>query len=100
MPETALGHNGIGDDSLPGASPDELEPFDDSDHSDHESEDLDGLPYTRKPKRTVSRQEDFELYTPDEERAVRHKLDFRLVGFVAVLYALSFLDRSSEFLRH
>jgi MFS family permease len=37
----------------------------------------------------------FELYTPDEERKVRHKLDTRLVLFVALLYLFSFLDRSN-----
>jgi hypothetical protein len=38
----------------------------------------------------------YELYTPDEEKAVLRKLDRRLVGFMALLYCLSFLDRSSE----
>jgi hypothetical protein len=38
----------------------------------------------------------FELYTPDEDRAVLRKLDRRLVAFMALLYCLSFLDRSSE----
>lgn len=37
----------------------------------------------------------FELYTPDEEKAVVHKLDRRLVLFMALLYMLSFLDRSN-----
>lgn len=37
----------------------------------------------------------YELYTPDEELAVRSKFDRRLVVFVALLYMLSFLDRSS-----
>ena len=37
-----------------------------------------------------------ELYSPVEERAVIRKLDRRLVLFVALLYMLSFLDRSSE----
>ncbi|KAK4544452.1 hypothetical protein LTR36_004343 [Oleoguttula mirabilis] len=37
----------------------------------------------------------FELYTPDEERRVRRKLDTRLVFFVALLYLMSFLDRSN-----
>ena len=37
----------------------------------------------------------FELYTPDEERHVRRKLDTRLVLFVALLYLMSFLDRSN-----
>lgn len=39
----------------------------------------------------------FQLYTPDEEAAVRRKFDRRLVLFVALLYMLSFLDRSSTF---
>lgn len=34
-------------------------------------------------------------YTAEEERAVVHKFDRRLVLFVAFLYMLSFLDRSS-----
>ena len=38
----------------------------------------------------------YELYTPDEDRMVLRKLDRRLVAFMALLYMLSFLDRSSE----
>ena len=34
-------------------------------------------------------------YTSEEERAVIRKLDLRLVLFIALLYLLSFLDRSS-----
>jgi hypothetical protein len=41
----------------------------------------------------------FQLYTPDEERSVVRKFDRRLVVFVALLYMVSFLDRSSMFLR-
>lgn len=37
----------------------------------------------------------FQLYTPDEERAVVRKHDRNLVLFVALLFMLSFLDRSS-----
>lgn len=37
----------------------------------------------------------FQLYTPDEDRAVRRKFDRKLVLFVALLFLLSFLDRSS-----
>lgn len=37
----------------------------------------------------------FELYTPDEEKSLLRKLDTRLVLFLALLYLLSFLDRSS-----
>jgi hypothetical protein len=40
----------------------------------------------------------FQLYTPDEERAVVRKFDRRLVLFVHLLYLLSFLDRSSKYL--
>jgi hypothetical protein len=38
----------------------------------------------------------YELYTPDEDRAVLRRLDRKLVSFMALLYCLSFLDRSSE----
>ncbi|KAL9032784.1 MAG: hypothetical protein Q9214_007814, partial [Letrouitia sp. 1 TL-2023] len=41
-----------------------------------------------------SAQQDFELYTLDEEKAVVKKFDRRLVLFIASLYMLSFLDRS------
>lgn len=37
----------------------------------------------------------FQLYTPDEEATVRRKFDRKLVVFVALLFMLSFLDRSS-----
>lgn len=37
------------------------------------------------------------LYTPDEERRVVKKLDWKLVLFLAFLYMLSFLDRSSMY---
>ncbi|KAF3044030.1 hypothetical protein E8E12_007108 [Didymella heteroderae] len=37
----------------------------------------------------------YELYTPDEDRTVLRKLDRRLVGFMALLYCLSFLDRTN-----
>lgn len=43
--------------------------------------------------------EDDIVFTVDEERAVVRKFDRRLVLFVALLYLLSFLDRSSEYLR-
>lgn len=44
---------------------------------------------------SVSSVDSFLLYTPDEENAVRRKFDRKLVLFVALLYMLSFLDRSS-----
>ena len=37
----------------------------------------------------------FVPYTPDEERSVIKAFDRRLVLFIALLYMLSFLDRSS-----
>ena len=40
-----------------------------------------------------------EIFTVDEEKAVVRKLDRRLVLFIAFLYMLSFLDRSSEYKR-
>lgn len=39
----------------------------------------------------------FTLFTPDEEAAVLRKFDRRLVLFIALLYMLSFLDRSSRY---
>lgn len=45
---------------------------------------------------SVSSTESYQLYTPDEDKKVLHKLDRKLVGFMALLYCLSFLDRSSE----
>ena len=40
-----------------------------------------------------------KTFTADEEKAVVRKLDRRLVLFIAFLYMLSFLDRSSEYKR-
>jgi len=49
------------------------------------------------PRRfSIDSVQSFELYTPDEDKAVLRKLDRRLVAFMALLYCLSFLDRSSE----
>ncbi|KAK2624529.1 hypothetical protein QTJ16_006479 [Diplocarpon rosae] len=44
---------------------------------------------------SISTTHSYQLYTPDEERAVVRKFDRKLVGFVALLYMLSFLDRSN-----
>ncbi|ROT40527.1 MFS general substrate transporter [Sodiomyces alkalinus F11] len=44
---------------------------------------------------SVSSVASFQLYTPDEEQAVVRKFDRRLVLFMALLYMLSFLDRSN-----
>lgn len=40
----------------------------------------------------------FTLFTPDEEAAILRKFDRRLVLFIALLYMLSFLDRSSGYI--
>ena len=44
---------------------------------------------------SASTTQSYQLYTPDEEQRVVGKFDRRLVLFVALLYMLSFLDRSS-----
>ncbi|KAM0250001.1 hypothetical protein ACHAQJ_008806 [Trichoderma viride] len=49
----------------------------------------------RSHRLSVSSVESFILYTPDEDMAVRRKFDRKLVLFVALLYMLSFLDRSN-----
>ncbi|KAK0796435.1 hypothetical protein LTR75_010217 [Friedmanniomyces endolithicus] len=64
---------------------------DDDDDDDHEGG---GAPNGHARRRRASVQS-YELYTPDEERRVRRKLDTRLVLFVALLYLMSFLDRSN-----
>ncbi|KNG47113.1 polyphosphoinositide phosphatase [Stemphylium lycopersici] len=51
------------------------------------------LPSARRP--SLDSVQSYELYTPDEDRTVLKKLDRRLVAFMALLYMLSFLDRSN-----
>ncbi|KYK59567.1 hypothetical protein DCS_00699 [Drechmeria coniospora] len=63
-----------------------------------ESHELLGFPSRRDStagKRRERHTPDKELYTLAEERAIRRKFDVRLVLFVALLYMLSFLDRSN-----
>lgn len=48
------------------------------------------------PRASLESAQSYELYTPDEDRAVLRRLDRRLVSFMALLYCLSFLDRSSK----
>ena len=57
--------------------------------SDDESEKLRVRPVTRVGSRSKE-------YTDEEEKTVLRKLDRNLVIFMALLYMLSFLDRSSE----
>jgi hypothetical protein len=65
----------------------------DDSNSEEDSDSEDALEGSKRRRKSV---QSFELYTPDEERAVVRKLDRKLVLFVALLYMLSFLDRSSE----
>lgn len=72
------------------------EPFEDGD------DDGDGLQKAGLGRSVQRRDGDvtdqtFMLYTPDEEQTVVRTFDRRLVLFVALLYMLSFLDRSSKF---
>ena len=61
-----------------------------------ESEDEERMPdFEKRRRQSDSTVHSFTLYTPDEEKAVIKKFDRRLVLFVALLYMLSFLDRSS-----
>ncbi|OBT88309.1 hypothetical protein VE02_03406 [Pseudogymnoascus sp. 03VT05] len=85
--------------------------FDDDDYDGHESIELqsqdkeagfeaplrtgDDGSYALPRRGSASTTQSFQLYTPDEERAVVRKFDRRLVLFVALLYMLSFLDRSN-----
>lgn len=66
---------------------------DDDDSTDDEAERV--YHNSRRRRGSVSTVQSYQLYTPDEERAVVRKFDKKLVLFVALLYMLSFLDRSS-----
>lgn len=63
---------------------------------DWQNEDEKDQKSSRTRRASASTVQSFMLYTPDEERAVIKKFDRRLVLFVALLYMLSFLDRSSR----
>ena len=67
-----------------------------SDEDDNRGNEYDSDPDSRqnKPSRTKSLPE----YTVAEERGVVRKFDRKLVPFLALLYLLSFLDRSSKFI--
>lgn len=56
------------------------------------------LPSTRRF--SVGSAQSEEFYTEEEEKKVLGILDRRLVLFMALLYCLSFLDRSSEYAVH
>lgn len=52
--------------------------------------------FAADPRDSNSIDQSFTLYTPDEERLVIKTFDRRVVLFIALLYMLSFLDRSSK----
>jgi hypothetical protein len=82
-----------GKDVEKATSADENDENDDDDDNNEEGV-YDG--HQRQHRRaSVSTVQSYQLYTPDEERAVVRKFDRKLVLFVALLYMLSFLDRSS-----
>ena len=71
-------------------SQDEYDPrFDESEDEEKTAD------FEKRRRESNSTVHSFTLYTPDEEKAVIKKFDRRLVLFVALLYMLSFLDRSS-----
>ena len=74
--------------------PDGVEGIDSIRHPEQDDEIEESL--AKRRRRSNSTIRSFMLYTPDEEQAVIRKLDRRLVLFVALLYMLSFLDRSSK----
>lgn len=74
--------------------PDGQEDIDSIRHPEQDDEFEESLSKRRRDSSSTIRS--FMLYTPDEEQAVIRKLDRRLVLFVALLYMLSFLDRSSK----
>jgi hypothetical protein len=67
---------------------------DDFESKEEEAAEHDLLPNACRA--SIDSAQSYELYTPDEDRAVLRKLDRKLVTFMALLYCLSFLDRSSE----
>jgi hypothetical protein len=72
--------------------------FDEDDDVDYEDDDETSQKHATPDQSRLSIPStvaSFQLYTPDEERAIVAKFDRKLVLFVAFLYMLSFLDRSS-----
>merc|ERR1712093_906377 len=63
--------------------------------NDQDDEEDDYTTTGRRRAASISTVHSYQLYTPDEERAVVRKFDRKLVLFVALLYMLSFLDRSN-----
>ncbi|KAI5463139.1 major facilitator superfamily domain-containing protein [Mariannaea sp. PMI_226] len=75
-----------------GGGPSAIWDFDAQEANTHDHQPL----VQRRPSVSSARSTaSFQLYTPDEDRAVRRKFDRKLVLFVALLFMLSFLDRSN-----
>ena len=90
-----LGRRGAGGYGLQGGSKSGREAATDYGSDDYGSGGGEGSGEGSGRRASASTVRSFELYTPDEERAVVRKLDRRLVLFMAMLYMLSFLDRTS-----
>ncbi|GME27189.1 High-affinity nicotinic acid transporter [Neofusicoccum parvum] len=91
--EETDGQRGIRLQPLGGRSRHSSNRYEDGD--DDEEDDGEGEEKRFLPGRRADTVQDYELYTPDEERAVLKRLDRRLVLFMGLLYMLSFLDRSN-----
>ncbi|KAF4625356.1 hypothetical protein G7Y89_g12811 [Cudoniella acicularis] len=65
------------------------------DEEEDDNEDDEFVVGTGQRRGSISTVQSYQLYTPDEEREVVKIFDKKLVLFVALLYMLSFLDRSS-----
>ncbi|KAI1133638.1 major facilitator superfamily domain-containing protein [Nemania abortiva] len=70
---------------------------DDDDDDDKDAYGTNGTSrrYSERRRLSDSTVASFQLYTPDEEKAVVRKFDRRLVIFLAFCYMLSFVDRSN-----
>lgn len=67
-------------------------------HDQEDDNEGDRITEARQKQLTLETDDEcFMLYTPDEEERVIKIFDRRLVLFVALLYMLSFLDRSSMY---
>lgn len=76
------------------APTEDLNNYDDTKRHDRRS--AEGASLLPSPSRfSVNSARSYEMFTLDEEKQVLKKLDRRLVLFMALLYCLSFLDRSS-----
>ncbi|KAH8728708.1 SacI homology domain-containing protein [Phaeosphaeriaceae sp. PMI808] len=95
-PSPRPSHNSDGLSSVHNSNSFELQAITPHEESASKEESAEGdslLPSARRISTSSARS--YELYTPDEEKAVLKKLDRRLVSFMALLYCLSFLDRSN-----